>query len=176
MSGNETALEIFSGKDNDVLYNAVRQLYEAGLKIRQDPRQAESGPGAALAVANYLDVVAGGGIKEVTYVCKTTEGEIKRKQQFGQSDYIMWKKLSEMLRNPKPYQGDIFAVVKAWEVLHERGSRFELVAGRGNKVAETLNLTFGWAASYITHDTGVVLGIPHNFEPNTLPYRYCFIP
>ncbi len=176
MSEEETALELFSSKDNGVLYGAVRELYEAGLKIREDPRQAESGPGAAQAVADYLDVVAQGKISEVTYVCKTKDGEIKRKQQFGQEDYAIWEKLADMLRNPETYKGDTLAVAKAWEVLHERGSRFKLVAGDNNRAAETLSLTFGWAASYIGRKTGVVLGIPHNFEPNQLPYRYCFIP
>ena len=164
------------GKNAGILHGAIRKLFEVGLGIMEDPGQSESGPQAAVAVAEYLETVAREELDEVTYVCKTKDGEIKRSQQFEQSDYTQWRKLAEMLRNPDPYRGDIFAAAKAWEVLHVRGARFELVSGRGNQVAKTLGLTFGMAADYFLGQTGVVLGIPHDFEPSHLPNRYCFIP
>ncbi len=166
---------LISSKDRfgkNSLSIALDNLVNVGKEILKDPRESVTGELSAKAVADYLDVLIIDQIREAEYVYNIRGNRITGKQQFGAMDYILWRELADMLRHPKSYRNSKLAVAKAWEVLQERSARFELVSGKRYPAT----LTFSWAAGHILHETGIALGVPHMFDPNPLPHRYCFIP
>ncbi len=171
---DETILPIKSKDRNgkNLLETAINNLVIAGKQILIDPRESVAGEPSARAVADYLQILLIQKITEAEYSYKTKNGTVNIRHEFDPQDYSLWKELIDMLRNPKAFKGQRLAAAKAWEVLHERSARFELTNGSRFPPA----LTFSWAASHILKETGVVLGKPHSFSPNELPFRYCFIP
>ena len=166
-----SGLTIHEHPQSDALQQAMRRLYEAGQRIDWAKTLPECGPQAAAAVAEYLDAVVSNRIDRVEYTFKDGHMEL---YEFDPQNYVFFEHLSEMLRHPESHKEDIIGVTKAWEVLFERGMRFEKMQGSDPKIAKTFMNTFCMAARHIASKADIVIGKPHSV-PSQRP-KYGLIP
>lgn len=160
----------------DPLSVAIIRLQNVGRAIVEQPAGRENHEAAASAVAEYLEFLARERLPQTTYTFQAKPGleEKTITQTFTPADWKMWEELAQILRNPLGRK--TIEIASAWETCMERSDRI----GRTSKTARNpLELTFGWAASYVskTHfdETGISLGVPKHLN-STHRAQYLFIP